>query len=90
VPLSLKRRLLADLGEQAIPWSYSHPYDIDPDEPFFVMPHANRLTSLILHTRRGVTLRRLEALIAAGGGAGRPLVERARELDSRELPRMGA
>jgi hypothetical protein len=89
VPLAMKRRLLAGLGEQAIPWSYSHPYDIDPDEPFFVMPHANRITSLILHTRRGVTLRRLEALIAAGGGAGAPLVDRVRELSGRELPRIG-
>ena len=89
VPLAMKRRLLAGLGEQAIPWSYSHPYDIDPDEPFFVMPHANRITSLILHTRRGVTLQRLEALIAAGGGAGAPLVDRVRELSGRELPRIG-
>jgi hypothetical protein len=89
VPVALKRRLLAGLGEQAIAWSYSHPYDIDPDEPFFVMPHANRLTSLILHTRRGVTLRSLEALIAGGGAAG-PLVERARQLDASELPRIGA
>ena len=90
VPLALKRRLLAGLGEQATPWSYCHPYDIDPDEPFFVMPHASRLTSRILHTRRGVTLRRLEALIAAGGGAAGPLVESARELSGRELPRIGA
>jgi peptidoglycan-N-acetylglucosamine deacetylase len=90
VPLALKRRLLAGLGEEALPWSYSHPYDIDPDEPFFVMPHANRLTSLILHTRRAVTLPRLEALIAADGMAGRPLAERARELGDRELPRIGA
>ena len=53
------------------------------------MPHANRLTSLILHTRRGVTLRSLEGLIAAGGGAAGPLIERARELGGRELPGIG-
>jgi polysaccharide deacetylase family protein (PEP-CTERM system associated) len=90
VPLVLTRRMLAALGERSAPWSYCHPYDIDPDEPFFVMPHAGRLTSLILQTRRGATLTRLEALIAAGGGAGRPLGEIAHELSSRELPRIGS
>jgi polysaccharide deacetylase family protein (PEP-CTERM system associated) len=90
VPLALGRRLLAGLGEGATPWSYSHPYDIDPDEPFFVMPHAGWLTSRILHTRRGVTLTRLEALIAAAGGAAPPLGEIVSELGSRELPRIGS
>ncbi len=89
VPLSLQRRLLAGLGERSAPWSYSHPYDIDPDEPFSVMPHAGWLTSRILHTRRGATLARLQALIAAGGGAARPLIEIADELSRHELPRMG-
>ncbi|HEY3865827.1 MAG TPA: DUF3473 domain-containing protein [Solirubrobacteraceae bacterium] len=89
VPLALGRRLLAGLGEQSAPWSYSHPYDIDPDEPFFVMPHAGWLTSRILHTRRGTTLARLQALIAAAGGPARPLGEIAHELRSHELPRIG-
>lgn len=89
VPLALQRRLLARLEEESVPWSYSHPYDIDPDEPFFVMPHAGWLTSRILHTRRGATLPRLRALIETGGGAARPLGEIARELSRQELPRMG-
>lgn len=89
VPLALGRRLLAGLGEQAAPWSYSHPYDIDPDEPFFVMPHAGWLTSRILHSRRGATLTRLEVMIAAAGGAARPLGEIAHELSRQELPRIG-
>jgi hypothetical protein len=90
VPLALARRLLAGLGDGAAPWSYSHPYDIDPDEPFFVMPHAGWLTSRILHTRRGATLTRLESLIAAAGGTAPPLGEIATELNSRELPRIGS
>ncbi len=90
VPLGLARRLLGGLGDGSAPWSYSHPYDIDPDEPFFVMPHAGWLTSRILHTRRGATLTRLEALIAAAGGAAPPLGEIATELGSRELPRIGS
>jgi peptidoglycan-N-acetylglucosamine deacetylase len=90
VPLALIRRLLAGLGECAAPWSYCHPYDIDPDEPFFVMPHAGWLTSRILHTRRSVTLTRLERVVAAAGGPAQTLAEIAHELDSRELPRIGS
>jgi peptidoglycan-N-acetylglucosamine deacetylase len=90
VPLTLTRRLLASLGERSVPWSYCHPYDLDPDEPFFVMPHAGWLTSRILHTRRGGTLTRLETVLATAGGAAPTLSEIADELDSRELPRIGS
>jgi peptidoglycan-N-acetylglucosamine deacetylase len=90
VPLGLARRLLDGLGDGSAAWSYCHPYDIDPDEPFFVMPHAGWLTSRILHTRRGATLTRLEALIAAAGGTAPPLGEIATELSSRELPAIGS
>jgi hypothetical protein len=89
VPLALTRRFLGGLGDAAVPWTYTHPYDIDPDEPFFVMPHAGWLTSRIVHTRRGATLPRLEAVLAAGGGAGRPLGEIARTLEELELPAIG-
>jgi hypothetical protein len=86
VPLLLARRFLRDLGEHAVAWSYVHPYDIDPDEPFFVMPHAGWLTSRIVHMRRGVTLTRLDAALAVAGGAGPPLGEIAHELSSHLLP----
>lgn len=89
VPYKLSRRLLSGLGEHSAPWSYCHPYDIDPDEPFFVMPHASWLTSRILHTRRGATLKRLEALLNASGGAARPLGEIASALSTQELPAIG-
>jgi peptidoglycan-N-acetylglucosamine deacetylase len=86
VPIRFARRFLRDLGESAAPWSYSHPYDLDPDEPFFVMPHAGWLTSRILHTRRHLTLPHLEALVADSGGVGRALGEIARELAQLDLP----
>jgi polysaccharide deacetylase family protein (PEP-CTERM system associated) len=86
VPLPLARRFLAALDPGAVPWSYSHPYDIDPEEPFFVPPYAGWLTSRIIHTRRGATLPALEARIAAGSGAGPPLAEIAGALATAELP----
>lgn len=57
-------------------WTYLHPYDLDPDEPFFVLPHASWLTSRILHMRRRTTLTRLATVLDAVG-AGPPLVELA-------------
>jgi hypothetical protein len=90
VPIVLTRRLLFGLGTRSAPWSYCHPYDIDPDEPFFVMPHAGWLTSRILHTRRDKTLPRLKTVIAAAGGTTPTLGEIVSELSSRELPRIGS
>ena len=86
VPRWLAARALRDLPPDAAPWSYCHPYDLDPDEPFFVMPHASWLTSRVVHTRRGATLRCLERMIAAAGGPGPPLREVAAEAGLRELP----
>lgn len=86
VPLPLARLFLRGMDSRAIAWSYSHPYDIDPDEQFFVMPYAGWLTSRILHTRRGATLAALDRRIAAGAGPGRPLGEIAEGLSIPELP----
>lgn len=86
VPLSIITRLLAGLGPDALAWSYVHPYDLDPEEPFFVLPHAGWLTSRILHTRRGATLPRIERILAASGGAAPPLVDRLEGIRDEALP----
>jgi polysaccharide deacetylase family protein (PEP-CTERM system associated) len=86
VPLPIITRLLANLGDDALAWSYVHPYDLDPEEPFFVLPHAGWLTSRILHTRRGATLPRIEAILASSGGAAPPLAERIEGIRDESLP----
>jgi polysaccharide deacetylase family protein (PEP-CTERM system associated) len=86
VPRGLARRALARLPAGAAPWSYVHPYDLDPDEAFFVMPHASWLVSRIIHTRRGATLRCLSSVLAAADGPGPPLRELAAEAGRRDLP----
>lgn len=73
LPPAVVRRLQASFADDAVLWSYLHPYDLDPEEPFFVMPHTGWLTSRILHTRRASSLRCLERLLEAAGGAGPPL-----------------
>jgi polysaccharide deacetylase family protein (PEP-CTERM system associated) len=86
VPLPIIKRLLANLGADALAWSYVHPYDLDPEEPFFVLPHAGWLTSRILHTRRGATLPRIERILAASGGAAPPLADRLEGIRAEALP----
>lgn len=92
VPRALVRRWLGGGGggggsssAAAALWSYTHPYDLDADEPYFVMPHTGRLASRLLHARRGATLARLDAAIEAAGGAGPPLVQIAQELVRADL-----
>jgi polysaccharide deacetylase family protein (PEP-CTERM system associated) len=86
VPAPLARSFQRRLDDAAVPWSYSHPYDLDPDESFFVMPHAGWLTSRILHTRRRATLACLERAIMAAGGAGRPLAQIASSIAATGSP----
>ncbi len=86
VPLSITRRLLARLDDDAVAWSYVHPYDLDPDEPFFVLPWAGWLTSRVLHTRRRATLPRIERILAAVGGAAPPLAQRLDGIEDAALP----
>jgi polysaccharide deacetylase family protein (PEP-CTERM system associated) len=86
VPLAVSTRLLDRLGPEALAWSYVHPYDVDPEEPFFVLPWANWLTSRVLHTRRGATLPRIERILAAVGGAAPPLAERLDSVHDAALP----
>lgn len=89
VPMPLVRRFLARLENDAVAWSYLHPYDLDTAEPFFVLPHAGWLTSRIVHSRRHLTLRRLDAILAAADGAGPPLVDIVSALRSEDLPQIG-
>lgn len=86
MPLSVSTRLLSGLGPDALAWSYVHPYDLDPDEPFFVLPHAGWLTSRILHTRRRATLPRIERILDAVGTAAPPLAERLNGIRKAALP----
>ena len=79
-------RMLARTDDDVVAWSYVHPYDLDPDEPFFVLPHAGWLTSRILHRRRGVTIDRLRRLLDLGGGSAETLSMRVQGLRDADLP----
>lgn len=88
VPIAWARRALKSMPGGAVPWTYLHPFDVDPDEPFAVHNRASWLTSRVLHARRGATLERIERLAGAAGGFGPPLGEVARALDPADLPEL--
>lgn len=52
-----------------LPWLYSHPYDFDVDEPFFVFDDTSYVTSRLLFVRRSSMLSKVTRLCAP---AGRP------------------
>ncbi len=61
-------------GADQLHWTYTHPYDLDDDEPFTVIPQLGRAQSRLLWIRRRSMMARTERLL--GAAPGRPLAER--------------
>lgn len=57
-----------------VPFTYCHPYDADPGEPYWVVPGTGRLMSPLLWYGRKRILRRIDRLLAHG--VGPPLRDR--------------
>jgi polysaccharide deacetylase family protein (PEP-CTERM system associated) len=74
-------------GDETL-WIYCHPYDFDPDEPFWVAPEVGRVGSRLLWYNRGRTAAKIEALLRGRGGT--PLVERLASIDVIPLGRSEA
>jgi peptidoglycan-N-acetylglucosamine deacetylase len=72
-------------GRHQFLWTYCHPYDFDPDEPYWVVPEAGKVGSRLLWYNRRRSFHKVDALLR--GGAAAPLAERIAELGS--LPTCG-
>jgi len=72
-------------GDMAV-WSYLHPYDLDPDESFEVLPNVGYVTSRIVYHRRRRTMVRMDRLVEAAGGLGPPLAEVAETVAAQGAP----
>jgi polysaccharide deacetylase family protein (PEP-CTERM system associated) len=59
-------------------WTYCHPYDFDPDEPFARRPGLSRAANRLLWVNRARMLRRVALLLE--GRAAEPLATRAATL----------
>jgi hypothetical protein len=78
LPIRLVAAAHRRLKVPAVPWSYCHPYDVDPDEHFWIVPGSGRLGSRLLWYNRRRMTHRLDRLFAAGAAA--PLAERVAAL----------
>lgn len=63
LPIALIKKLVNINQEQHL-WTYCHPYDFDPNEPFFRIKGASLLTSLILWFNRGKTEEKISFLLS--------------------------
>lgn len=67
-----------------LPWIYAHPYDFDPDEPFWVVPDAGPAGSRLLWRHREAMWPRVAALLRTGAAGS--LGDRVAALDRGTLP----
>jgi polysaccharide deacetylase family protein (PEP-CTERM system associated) len=74
LPTALSRAAIRAWGGTQTLWIYCHPYDFDPDEPYWVAPEVGRLGSRLLWYNRRRALPKIEALLREGAAA--PLGER--------------
>jgi polysaccharide deacetylase family protein (PEP-CTERM system associated) len=62
LPRRFVQRLLQELPEDALPWTYLHPYDIDHTEQNWRMQHTALWACILLWFNRKSTLAKLDAL----------------------------
>ena len=88
LPLPLIQRWLNSALEGQAPWTYCHPYDVDPDEPFFRIRGASWWVSVLLWWNRRATLGKLQTLFADTnpGPASRPFAEQLANGDFAHAP----
>lgn len=63
LPVSLSTKWLLKQMPTSFLWTYCHPYDFDPDEPFYVMQGTSFLTSLLLWLNRRHTFAKISWLL---------------------------
>ena len=79
LPLWLVRMLQAGLDQDALLWTYTHPYDVDADEGYVRLADGTSLwmNLLLMHNRKDF-LEKIEKLLANNAGA--PLIERVQDI----------
>jgi len=74
-PVVRHLRSKAPLGH--VPWTYCHPYDFDPNEPFGLIDGAPLWASVLLWMNRRGSFDKLEAILA--DGAAPPFIEQVEQ-----------
>ena len=88
LPLGVIARRLARHGKGRALWTYCHPYDFDPDEPYFRMRDTAWWANMLLRLRRRHTEQKIADILELCGGAARsvPLGERVAAGDFTDAP----
>lgn len=69
LPAALRRRGVRRADPDTVLWTYCHPWEFDPDEPFYVYEHGGWLVSRIGWLNRKGMLKRVEATLRPVAGA---------------------
>jgi polysaccharide deacetylase family protein (PEP-CTERM system associated) len=87
LPIQLIKYFVNKNNQQAL-WTYCHPYDFDPDEPYFKIKGASTITSIILWFNRRNTKNKLKSLLSFGDESelNRTFSEQFRNGDFRHSP----
>ena len=83
LPWAVARTGLALAGDASLLWSYAHPYDFDPGEPYRQLPEAGPLGSRIIWRQRERMFSRFDRLLR--GRVAPPLGERIATLSPTSL-----
>lgn len=68
LPSLVRRRGVRTADPASVLWTYCHPWEFDPDEPFYVYEHGGWLVSRIGWINRGGMLARVERSLRAASG----------------------
>jgi len=68
LPAALRRRGVRTADEATVLWTYCHPWEFDPDEPFYVYEHGGWLVSRVGWLNRKGMLKRVESTLRPVAG----------------------
>jgi hypothetical protein len=68
LPKALRRRGVRRADPETVLWTYCHPWEFDPDEPFYVYEHGGWLVSRVGWLNRRGMLKRVESTLRPVAG----------------------
>ncbi|MEY4130121.1 MAG: hypothetical protein RLZZ31_245 [Actinomycetota bacterium] len=67
IPAFLRKRAVQKANPDDVLWTYCHPYEFDPDEPFYSFADGGWIAARVSHFRRKAMLKLMEGVVAEPG-----------------------